>query len=1655
MRSRKSVLILVSLITVFFLSMMVPAKVQAKSGTITYVDSDGNEKTYEGEYGEVTDASSVETLRTGWYIVEGEVTVNSSIDIQGETNLVLYDNAKLTVTDGIKLSDKNKLTIWSQSLGDEMGVIETTGGQDKAGIGGIGSDDQAVKGVCGGYLTVNGGVIYATGGDHAGGIGCGIKYVEPAIQFTLNAGRVFATGGNAAAGIGGAYKSEAAGNIIINGGFLKAWGGDLGPGIQSGGGTVTINGGDVHAIGWNGGAGIGTVCNPDKLHECYSAGTVNINGGNLWAVSYGKNAGAAIGAGYGQQDASGGSVKVHGKVNFGKSIKAEAGSTTMGWILPPYRAQAAYKYTNFKTYVCDHADDDELAPETARRYEITPDTHTLYCNKCNDQLEDAEAHDLHDHVCSKCNATVYTVTFDGKGAEGSMDPVNVLADKAFKLPEISYTAPEGSFALGWKIDDGEEVYKPGDYYTFTDDATLSVVWGPQTWAGLQKAIEATANGGTITLTKDLKAGEGDTELTIPAGKKITLNLNGYKLDRGLSGAVTAVENGSVIVSDNAYLKVENGTITGGYSINGGGIRMAAGDNSRLYLNNVDILGNRASNYGGGIYGEDYLHIKGGTIKDNSASYGGGVYLNGKYTSDIKNCTINRNGALCSGGGVFAGGSLELIDSAITENICNGTTETYNVYTPDGIRDRTVTKSGGGVFIENKKVIHVSGRVVIKDNTLGSDTKDDVYIRNKCGKHDAHNYDFSYIMVDGKLSDDSLIGVVYEHTMDADHLASIFPGKIVYSSVYNNLQNFFSDKEDYVLALNSDNQIDISEPDVTLSFEKGDRGYGEMEPVSYIKGYTIKLPECKYLSTNPELFEFTGWAIGDDIYQPGEEYKVDGDVTFTATWGSHWKMLQAEIDENAAEPDGKEATLKLYRDYTSRLGDMPLIIPNNKKITIDLNGHTVKMTSESMVIHVATGAELTIKDSSSGANGCITGGTAGIDIHEGAKATLLSGNISGNKVGVQGAEFHIENGKITGNTEAGVKAGSLYLYKNPRIEGNGKENETYKNCNVFLDEGQKIIIDGGLRDSAYVGVTTAEKPSDENKEIRITTMSFPYSYKEGKIFSDDPACSVKKVDDTEETEYGSFDTWYLVLTYPYATAKVEAKSNLSYNRNDQELVTGSAENGTLMMALGTDAETAPEAASFKDTVPVGNAVGKYYVWYKIVGNKGYLSTDPQVVEVEISKKKVESPEVTLAKADEKIVYDGTEKKPAVVVKDGEVIIPDTEYTVTYENNVKVSTTDKRAIAKVTAVEGGSYVFSGSVNFDIVEPDKSDLKDAIAEAETLCNELSDNYPEIAEKLGTAIEAAKKVADSAEVTSEDISKAFTDMAAATTNAKEEKAAADKAAKEKADKEAADAVIALINDLPNAPGVDDEAKVEAARAAYEALTPDQKKLVDQSDLDSLVKAEAAVEEAKKEAEEAKKKAEEEAKKKAEEEAKKKAEEEAKKKAEEEAKKKAEEEAKKKAEEEAKKKAEEEAKKKIGKNEWIDGQWYDADGSTAYPAKGQWKSNSTGWWYEDEAGWYPVNQWQKIDGVWYFFRPDGYMASNEYYNGYWLNADGSWDDQYYLEWKQNSVGWWVEDKTGWWPASQWLWIDGSCYYFAADGYMAADTYIGDSWVGSDGAWVK
>ena len=123
-------------------------------------------------------------------------------------------------------------------------------------------------------------------------------------------------------------------------------------------------------------------------------------------------------------------------------------------------------------------------------------------------------------------------------------------------------------------------------------------------------------------------------------------------------------------------------------------------------------------------------------------------------------------------------------------------------------------------------------------------------------------------------------------------------------------------------------------------------------------------------------------------------------------------------------------------------------------------------------------------------------------------------------------------------------------------------------------------------------------------------------------------------------------------------------------------------------------------------------------------------------------------------------------------------------------------------------------------------------------------------------------------------------------------------------------------------------------------------------------------------------------------------------------------------------------------KNEWVNGQWYDANGNAGYTCKGKWCENNKGYWFEDEGGWYPQSQWQKIDGKWYYFCADGYMDYSEYRDGCWLNGSGAWDESYSGgKWDSNSSGWWYIDGTGWFPKNQWLWIDGTQYYFDGDGY--------------------
>lgn len=178
------------------------------------------------------------------------------------------------------------------------GNIHAEGGRGASGIGAGNEVDDY------GHINIYGGVIYAKGGDEYGvmyvGGGAGIGG-----GFTCKRGEVHIYGGDItaygneddSAGIGSSQYADSAGYITIDGGLVKAYGGDEAAGIGGGDGIpgayVTINGGEVRAYGGIYAAGIGG-------GEGASGGVVAINGGLVLAVA-GEN-GAGIGAGDGSDD---------------------------------------------------------------------------------------------------------------------------------------------------------------------------------------------------------------------------------------------------------------------------------------------------------------------------------------------------------------------------------------------------------------------------------------------------------------------------------------------------------------------------------------------------------------------------------------------------------------------------------------------------------------------------------------------------------------------------------------------------------------------------------------------------------------------------------------------------------------------------------------------------------------------------------------------------------------------------------------------------------------------------------------------------------------------------------------------------------------------------------------------------------------------------------------------------------------------------------------------------------------------------------------------------------------------------------------------------------------------------------------------------------
>ena len=139
------------------------------------------------------------------------------------------------------------------------------------------------------------------------------------------------------------------------------------------------------------------------------------------------------------------------------------------------------------------------------------------------------------------------------------------------------------------------------------------------------------------------------------------------------------------------------------------------------------------------------------------------------------------------------------------------------------------------------------------------------------------------------------------------------------------------------------------------------------------------------------------------------FVTSGDVTnpLVSTAGATLPDLQAKIDAAA-----DNATITLDSDTTIT----ETLVITGKTLTLDLNGHVLKMTGDGSVLEVSDRATLTIQDSSAAKSGTITGGNAG--------------DGGGVYIGDNSSEGHLvmTGGTITGCATDHGRGGGVFVFK---------------------------------------------------------------------------------------------------------------------------------------------------------------------------------------------------------------------------------------------------------------------------------------------------------------------------------------------------------------------------------------------------------------------------------------------------------------------------------------------------------------------------------------------------------------------------------------------------------------------------------------------------
>ncbi len=144
---------------------------------------------------------------------------------------------------------------------------------------------------------------------------------------------------------------------------------------------------------------------------------------------------------------------------------------------------------------------------------------------------------------------------------------------------------------------------------------------------------------------------------------------------------------------------------------------------------------------------------------------------------------------------------------------------------------------------------------------------------------------------------------------------------------------------------------------------------------------------------------------------------------------------------------------------------------------------------------------------------------------------------------------------------------------------------------------------------------------------------------------------------------------------------------------------------------------------------------------------------------------------------------------------------------------------------------------------------------------------------------------------------------------------------------------------------------------------------------------------------------------------------------------------------------------------------------STAYAKTAGWTEEDGAWRYYDSYGDLVTDSWKKSDNDWYYLDSDGFRATNQQIDEYYVGEDGkrvtsTWiseeNEDYWSEYDAPEYLYRYYAKDGKLLTSTWATIGGHTYYFDEDGIMQTGSLFLDGfhyYLGSDGirrsGWVS